>query len=108
MFLTKVLEKLQEKGVLDDTLVIYTADHGLSVGHHGFWGHGEDTWPSNMHRSANNIPLIFSYPDFASFLYQNPGARREWLAQQEIHERYREVTKFRIGLGGLNLLRPAF
>ena len=61
----QVLAKLQEKGVLDDTLVIYTADHGLSVGHHGFWGHGEDTWPSNMHRSANNIPLIFSYPDFS-------------------------------------------
>ncbi len=61
----QVLEKLEEKGVLDDTLVIYTADHGLSVGHHGFWGHGEDTWPSNMHRSANNIPLIISYPEFA-------------------------------------------
>lgn len=27
--------------------------------------------------------------EFASFLYQYPGARREWLAQQEIHERYR-------------------
>jgi arylsulfatase A-like enzyme len=61
----QVIAKLEEKGVLDDTLVIYTADHGLSVGQHGFWGHGEDTWPSNMHRSANNIPLIFSYPDFA-------------------------------------------
>jgi len=68
----QVLAKLQEKGVLDDTLVIYTADHGLSVGHHGFWGHGEDTWPSNMHRSANNIPLIFSYPDFAK-----PGRQLE-------------------------------
>jgi arylsulfatase A-like enzyme len=60
----QVIAKLAEKGVLDDTLVIYTADHGLSNGQHGFWGHGEDTWPSNMHRSANNIPLIISYPDF--------------------------------------------
>ena len=60
----QVITKLEEKGVLDDTLVIYTSDHGLSVGQHGFWGHGEDTWPSNMHRSANNIPLIISYPDF--------------------------------------------
>jgi arylsulfatase A-like enzyme len=61
----QVLAKLQEQGVLDNTLVIYTADHGMSVGHHGFWGHGEDTWPSNMHRSANNIPLLISYPEFA-------------------------------------------
>jgi arylsulfatase A-like enzyme len=60
----QVLAKLEEKRVLDNTLVIYTADHGLSVGHHGFWGHGEDTWPSNMHRSANNIPLIISHPEF--------------------------------------------
>ena len=68
----QVIAKLEEKGVLDDTLVIYTADHGLSNGQHGFWGHGEDTWPSNMHRSANNIPLIFSYPDF-----KKPGRQVE-------------------------------
>lgn len=54
----QVLAKLQEKGVLENTLVIYTADHGKSMGHHGFWGHGEDTWPSNMHHSANSIPLL--------------------------------------------------
>jgi len=59
----KVIAKLEERGLLKDTLVIYTADHGLSNGQHGFWGHGEDTWPSNMHRAANNIPLIISHPD---------------------------------------------
>jgi arylsulfatase A-like enzyme len=68
----KVIAKLEEKGVLGDTLVIYTADHGLSNGQHGFWGHGEDTWPSNMHRSANNIPLIISHPDF-----KEPGRQVE-------------------------------
>jgi len=59
----KVIAKLEEQGVLDDTLIIYAADHGLSNGQHGFWGHGEDTWPSNMHRWANNVPLIISHPD---------------------------------------------
>jgi arylsulfatase A-like enzyme len=68
----KVITKLEEKGVLDDTIVIYTADHGLSNGQHGFWGHGEDTWPSNMHRSANNIPLIISHPDL-----EKPGRHVE-------------------------------
>ncbi len=70
----KVLAKLEEKGVLDDTLVIYTADHGLSNGQHGFWGHGEDTWPSNMHREANNIPLIMSHPEI-----ENPGSQADEL-----------------------------
>ena len=59
----QVIAKLEEKGVLNDTLFIYTADHGLSNGQHGFWGHGEDTWPSNTHREANNIPLIVKNPN---------------------------------------------
>jgi len=58
----KVLTALDDQGLTDDTLVIYTSDHGMSLGQHGFWGHGEDTWPSNMHRVANHIPLIIKPP----------------------------------------------
>lgn len=58
----KVLAALDEQDIADDTLVIYTSDHGMSLGQHGFWGHGEDTWPSNTHREANNIPLIIRPP----------------------------------------------
>ncbi|SHK07654.1 Arylsulfatase A [Shimia gijangensis] len=59
----QVLEALEQQGLSDDTLVIYTSDHGMSLGHHGFWGHGEDTWPSNTHRQANHIPLIVKAPE---------------------------------------------
>lgn len=58
----QVLDALSTKGISDDTLIVYTSDHGMSLGQHGFWGHGEDTWPSNMHREANNIPLIIQPP----------------------------------------------
>lgn len=34
----KVLEMLEKSGKADDTYVIFTADHGLSVGHHGLLG----------------------------------------------------------------------
>lgn len=57
-----VLQALDQTGLSDDTLVIYTSDHGMSLGQHGFWGHGEDTWPSNTHREANHIPLIVRPP----------------------------------------------
>ena len=56
----RVLRQLEDSGQTGDTIVIYTADHGMSLGQHGFWGHGEDTWPSNTHREAHNIPLIIS------------------------------------------------
>ncbi len=58
----KVLSAIDQSSQGDNTLVIYTSDHGMSLGEHGFWGHGEDTWPSNTHREANNIPLIVRPP----------------------------------------------
>jgi arylsulfatase A-like enzyme len=58
----RVLNALGEQGLYDDTLVIYTSDHGMSLGTHGFWGHGEDTWPSNTHKEANHIPLLIKPP----------------------------------------------
>ena len=58
----RVLDTLDSTGQSDNTLVVYTSDHGMSLGEHGFWGHGEDTWPSNTFREANNIPLIIRPP----------------------------------------------
>ena len=45
-----------------DALILFTADHGLSLGHHGFWGHGASTYPSNLHLAAHSIPLIARTP----------------------------------------------
>lgn len=46
-----------------DALIIFTTDHGLSLGQHGFWGHGGSTYPSNLHLAAHSIPLIVSQPE---------------------------------------------
>ena len=54
----QVINALKSNGFGENTIVIYTADHGFSLGHHGFWGHGQATWPSNAFRIAYNIPLI--------------------------------------------------
>lgn len=48
-----------------DAILIFTADHGLSLGHHGFWGHGAATYPSNLHYAAHSVPLIVSGGDVA-------------------------------------------
>jgi len=44
-----------------DALIVFTSDHGLSLGHHGFWGHGASTWPSNLHLAAHSIPMIMHH-----------------------------------------------
>ncbi|MFT5115584.1 MAG: arylsulfatase A-like enzyme [Parasphingorhabdus sp.] len=52
---------LEDKEQIDNTLFIFTADHGLSLGHHGFWGHGGASFPSNLHYATHSIPLIYSH-----------------------------------------------
>lgn len=49
-----------------DALIIFTTDHGMSLGHHGFWGHGGSTYPSNLHFAAHSIPMIVAHKDFIS------------------------------------------
>lgn len=44
-----------------DALIIFTTDHGLSLGHHGFWGHGGATFPSNLHLATHSIPMIIKH-----------------------------------------------
>ncbi len=46
----------------DDTLVIYTSDHSMALGEHGFWAHGEVSWPSITHCEANRILMIITSP----------------------------------------------
>jgi arylsulfatase A-like enzyme len=58
----QVVAALDAKGIRENTLIIFTADHGLSLGHHGFWGHGGSTFPSNLHQAAHSIPLIVNHP----------------------------------------------
>lgn len=54
----EIMASLEELGVEENTLLVFTTDHGLSVGQHGFWGHGGSSFPSNLHRAAHSIPLI--------------------------------------------------
>ena len=58
----RVLAALQAQGLDENTLVIYSCDHGFSLGHNGFWGHGQATWPANAHRAAYHIPLLVRQP----------------------------------------------
>jgi arylsulfatase A-like enzyme len=58
----RILERLEATGQRDTTLVIYVSDHGLALGHGGFWGKGNSTRPLNMCEVSIRVPLIASWP----------------------------------------------
>ena len=56
----RIVTALETLGQLENTVIIYTSDHGLTTGHHGFWGKGNSTRPLNMYETSLRIPLIWS------------------------------------------------
>jgi arylsulfatase A-like enzyme len=51
-----VRDKLEQLGLLDDTAILITADHGEDLGLHGWWGH------SSVHNTTIHIPMIVRDP----------------------------------------------
>ena len=77
----QVMHALEHNGFNKNTLVIFTADHGFSLGHHGFWGHGQATWPSNAFRIAYNIPLLMWAPD----MIEQGQVRQEFVSSMDLY-----------------------
>ena len=48
---------LGSRGLYDDTLIVFTSDHGEEFKEHGRWRHGE-----NLHAESLNVPIIVRFP----------------------------------------------
>jgi arylsulfatase A-like enzyme len=59
----RLLDKVEELGIRENTLIIYMSDNGFNCGHHGIWGKG-NTFPQNMFDTSVKVPAIFSQPGF--------------------------------------------
>ncbi len=55
-----ILEELEDQGMAENTIVLFTSDHGELGGAHGISGKG-----ANAYREQNNVPFIVSHPEFA-------------------------------------------
>jgi arylsulfatase len=53
-----ILTELENLGMLENTIVIFTADHGELTGAHGMSGKG-----ATAYREQNNVPFILYHPD---------------------------------------------
>ena len=52
----RILSRIQEQGLADDTIVVYAADHGLALGSHGLLG------KQNLYEHSMGCPLVFAGP----------------------------------------------
>ena len=52
----RILDALEASGKADNTMIFFTADHGLAVGHHGLFG------KQNMYEHSVRVPLLVAGP----------------------------------------------
>ena len=57
-YMLKLLNYLDEAGLLNNTIIIYTSDHGEMQGEHGLKGKGGFIYENNIH-----VPLIVYHPE---------------------------------------------
>jgi arylsulfatase A-like enzyme len=58
----QIMTALQKRGLDQDTIVLFTADHGFAYGQNGIWGTGWATVPFTGHENGWKIPLIMRHP----------------------------------------------
>ena len=52
----QILRALEENGLAENALIVYTTDHGEQLGEHGLW------WKQTMYEASARVPLIVSWP----------------------------------------------
>lgn len=58
----RLIDWLEQSGLRENTLIVFTADNGMNMGHHGIWGKGNGTYPPNMYDTAVKVPTLVSRP----------------------------------------------
>jgi arylsulfatase A-like enzyme/Flp pilus assembly protein TadD len=71
--LGKLLDQMEERRLFDSTIIIFTADHGESLGQHGEKTHGFFAYNSSLW-----IPLLICHPSIA------PGRCAHWASHIDI------------------------
>jgi len=58
----KIMSALEAHGFDDNTIVIFTSDHGAEYGKHGLWGNGTWSKPAAAFNDTVQVPLIVHLP----------------------------------------------
>ena len=57
-----LMKKLTQRGLRENTLVIFTGDNGFLLGRHGLWSKGLASDPINMYEEVMQVPMIWNWP----------------------------------------------
>jgi len=57
--LMKIIDALKENGLMENTIIVFTSDHGELHGSHGLKGKGGMIYDNNIH-----VPLMVVHPDY--------------------------------------------
>jgi uncharacterized sulfatase len=72
--LGRLLARLDELKLADNTIVLFTSDHGYNIGHHGIYTKGNGSWilagtrgpkRPNMFEESIRVPLLVRWPGVA-------------------------------------------
>lgn len=100
--LGRLLEALDQLGLRENTIILFTSDHGYMIGHHGLWHKGNATWlvegrekmrRPNMFDHALQVPLLVRWPGVV-----RPGT--------EVKELVSNIDTFQSVLGMLDVDAP--
>jgi arylsulfatase A-like enzyme len=93
--LALLLDDLERRGILDNTIVIVTSDHGEEFGEYGVFTHGNTLYERSLH-----VPLLIHYPP------RLPGVRvGDWVSIRDVAATVASLTGLDAGLGGTSLER---
>ena len=53
----RLLDWLEANGLRENTLIAFTSDNGMNMGHHGIYGKGNGTYPPNMFDTSVKVPM---------------------------------------------------
>ncbi len=84
----RVVQTLEQLGIADNTIVIYTADNGYNIGHNGIWHKGNGWWiltdnrgnRPNLYDNSLRLPAIIRWPGTvaAGSVYSNTATTLDW------------------------------